>query len=378
VRRPLVLLVLAALPGAAVAQSSQFGVRGLGLPLRPLSARTLGTAGAFGLFDPETSLNPASLGPVATVTAVFTGVQEIRHAENPAGTASLRDARFPQIGVAGPLRRFPLVLGVSYSGYSNRDFTLATADTLDIRGILVPVHDTLASRGGISDLRFAGAYRLHQGWVLGAGIHVLTGSNRVEFRRSFADPGYEPVRQLSELSYAGVGVSLGATRQLGSKLTVAALARTDGHVGLDRDSARVARVDLPYTLGLGLRAGLVPRLDLAGHAIFRTWSGANSDLLEQGGTGASNTFEVAGGGEYTTDPRRPYRRPIRFGARFATLPFPVVEGGQPREFAVAIGTGTRFAQQRGGVDLALEHVWRTEGEFKERAFLVTVGISVRP
>jgi hypothetical protein len=38
----------------------------------------------------------------------------------------------------------------------------------------------------------------------------------------------------------------------------------------------------------------------------------------------------------------------------------------------------RFAQQRGGIDLALEHVWRSEGVYSERAFILTLGVSVRP
>ena len=38
-RRALIALALALLPAGAVAQSSQFGVRGLGMPGRPLSAR---------------------------------------------------------------------------------------------------------------------------------------------------------------------------------------------------------------------------------------------------------------------------------------------------------------------------------------------------
>jgi hypothetical protein len=88
--------------------------------------------------------------------------------------------------------------------------------------------------------------------------------------------------------------------------------------------------------------------------------------------------DLALGGEYVGDPKRPYRRPLRLGARYATLPFPLEAGQQPTEFAVSIGTGARFAQQRGGVDLALEHVWRSAGDFKERSFLVSVGVSVKP
>ena len=50
-----------------------------------LSTRTTATGGAFGLFDPESALNPAALGGVGAVTASFKGVQSFRTVENPAG-----------------------------------------------------------------------------------------------------------------------------------------------------------------------------------------------------------------------------------------------------------------------------------------------------
>ena len=31
-----------------------------------------------------------------------------------------------------------------------------------------------------------------------------------------------------------------------------------------------------------------------------------------------------------------------------------------------------------GIDIAVEHLWRSAGDFKERAFVVSVGIGVRP
>jgi hypothetical protein len=378
VRRLLLLALISALPIAAQAQSSQFGVRGLGQPGRPFSARTVGTAGAFGLFDGESSLNPAALDGTPTVVAAFTGVQAFRSVENPAGSESLRESRFPHIAFAGPIRRFPMVLALSYSTYTNRDFTLATADTLPIREVLVPVADTLASRGGISDLRFAGSYRVGAGWAVGGAFHVLTGSSRLAFDRTFADDQYTPVSQGAELSYAGVGASIGTVRQITPALAVAAMVRTDGHVGVDRDSTPVSEIDLPYTFGLGVRWRPSPRLELATQGLFRTWSAANSDLLAQGAPGARNTIEVALGGEFIGDPRRPFRRPLRFGARYGTLPFPILGGPQPKEFAASLGTGARFAQQRGGVDLGLEYFRRTAGEYSENGVVVTVGVTVRP
>jgi hypothetical protein len=136
-------------------------------------------------------------------------------------------------------------------------------------------------------------------------------------------------------------------------------------------------VDLPYTFGLGLRWQAGPRLQLATHGLYRTWSAANSDLVTLGGPGARNTIEVTLGGEYV-DPRRPYHRPLRFGARYGTLPFPIGDGPLARELAASLGSGTRFAQQRGGLDLAVEYFHRSADEFTESGFLVTVGVSVRP
>jgi hypothetical protein len=378
VRRTLIALLLASVPGVAAAQSSQFGVRGLGMPSRSLSTYAFGTGGAFGIFDPASGLNPAALGRLTALTAGLSSLQDFRHVENPAGTESLRETRFPFTSVAGPIPKYPGVVGVSFSNYTSRDFTLATADTILLRDALVPVSDTVSSRGGLSDLRFAGAYRLHDTWIFGGSFHVITGSDRLRFRRSFADSSYQSATQSSELSYAGVGVELGVIRNFGTAFSVAATVRSDGHVNVDRDSTRVSTVDLPYTFGLGLRWRPRPKLDLASQLVVKTWSGANSDLLAQGGNGADNTVEVSFGGEFTPDPRRPSRRPIRFGARYGSLPFPVVVGDQPHEFGLSLGTGIRFAQERAGIDLGLEHVWRSAGVYSERAFLLNLGVTVRP
>jgi hypothetical protein len=378
VRRVILLLLLAGTPAVGAAQSSQFGVRGLGLPGRSLSVHALATGGSFGLFDPESSLNPAALAGFPALTAVFSGMEDFRHVENPAGTASVRESRFPQMAVGGQIRRYPLALGLGFSNYTSRDFTLATADTVPLRDILIPVHDTVTSKGGLSDLSIGVAYRIQEHWAVGGSFHILTGTNRVSAHRSFADTVYQPTSQNSEISFAGVGVELGMMRSFGPRFAVAAIARSDGRARVDRDSADVSRVDLPYTFGLGLRWQVRPKLTLASQGLFRTWSGANSDLLEQGGTGADNTFEVAFGGEFTPDVRRPARRPLRFGVRYGSLPFPLVIGGQAHEFGLSIGSGVRFAQERAGIDLGVEHVWRAAGPYSERAFLVSVGVTVRP
>ncbi|HEX2250337.1 MAG TPA: hypothetical protein VHH32_08295 [Gemmatimonadales bacterium] len=377
-RAALFLLMLAAAPGGLVAQSSQFGVRGLGYPGRHLATRSLASGGAFGLFDHESSLNPAALAGAVTLTSVFTISQAFGSQENPSGTASTRNTRFPQLTVVGPVRQSRAAVGLNYSNYTNRDFTLTSSSTVELRGVPVGITDTLSARGGISDLRLAGAYRLFERWTFGAAFHVITGSTRLELRRSFDDSLYRPSIQRGEMSYAGVGVSAGLVAQLASRLALATMVRWDGHANVDRDSIRVGTVDLPYSFGLGVHWQPSDQLGLSTQSILRTWSAANSDLIEQGGIGAENTIEVAVGAEYTPDPRQPSRRPIRVGARYRQLPFPLIAGSQGHEVGISAGSGIRFAQQRGGIDLALEHVWRSEEVYSERAFILSLGVSVRP
>ena len=376
-RRFLAVLILLAMPATSAAQSSQLSARGLGQPGRWLSTRSTATGGAFGMFDPGSTLNPAALGSAGNLTATFTGLQDYRTVENPSGTASLRDSRFPLVSVVGPTRRMPLVVGLSYSNYADRDFSFATVDTLDPRGAPVEVFDTLSSRGGISDFRIAGGYRLSQ-TTLGGAFHILTGSNRLQSRRTFQEGTYLPLTEKAEVSYAGVGASLGLIHEMGRRLSVAVLARTDGHLDVDKDSTRVGELDLPYTLGLGARLQFSSRLSLAGSGVYRTWSATNSDLLTTGAVGSDNTIDLSFGGEFLSDIRRPNRQPIRFGGHYSTLPFLLELGKQPTELGVAAGSGMSFAQDRGGIDLALEYLWRSAGEFKERVFQLSFGVSVRP
>ena len=378
-RRLPILLVSLAMPPLLAGQSSQFGVRGLGLPGRQQSARAMGSAGAFAFFDGESSVSPASIGYIGQLTATFTALGDYRSTSTPSGEASIRNPRFPQFLVGGPIRRFPMTLALSYSNYSTRDYSLSFPATIILRNQPVNVTDTIESRGGINDFRLAAAYRLGQRWVVGAGAHIITGSNRVEARRTFSDTLYARSVQRAELSFAGFGVSLGVVGQIGNRLTVSAMARSDGRASMDLDSVEVAKIDLPLSLGGAARLRVSPKLHAGGHVLYRRWGSADEDLRALGGTGSFNTVEAAGGLEFTPDPRRPFRRPIRLGVRYAQLPFPLTSGEQPTEFGVTLGSGFSFAQDRAVVALALERAWRDQSDaYSETAWIVTAGVTVRP
>lgn len=371
--------VAAALPVEAAGQSSQFGVRGLGHPGRPYSARTRAMGGGLALFDGESDFNPAAIVNLKSVAAGFVGAPSWRKWESPAGEASLRDTRFPLVFVGGPVPGSRFGLGVSIGSYADRDFRLATMDTVMIRDVPVEVNDTLTSLGGLNEIRFAGGYALSPRTTIGAAAYWITGSSRQQARRHFSDSAFIPIQQSAELSYQGLGLALGITHQVTPRLQVAMLLRSDTKASVERDSTSVYDIDLPYTVSAGLQMQPSSRLTLAASGTFRSWSGANSDLQAHGGIGARNTLEFGLGGELVRSTRRPGWLPIRLGARYADLPFPIVTGGRPKEWAVSFGTGARFAQDRAGVDVTLERIWRSQGSpYKERSFSVVFGLSIRP
>jgi hypothetical protein len=381
--------VVLALPGMARAQTSEFGIRGLGVPGREVSTRSLALGGALGLFDGESSLNPAALGTLTTTTALFTTNGAWTNTTNPTGSLSTQDTRFPQMLVGGPIPHHPFAIGVSFSMYTDRDFTVVSDGVASPRGVPVVVHDTLSSRGGIDDIRIGGAWAVNKHLAIGGALHFLTGSNRMASRRYWQDTTYQAPSETAELSYSGTGLSVGAIWAPSPAIEFAATFRHDGAVTVTRDSTGVGQVQLP-TAAIGtvalpttLSAGvhLIPsrRFAISGSVISRNWSVADSSMLAQGAPGASNTYEVNGGIEIFRNFQRPTRYPIRLGARYATLPFLLTTGPQPSEYGFSIGTGRRFAADRGGIDIAVQHVWRSQGaNYTETATLITFGVSVRP
>jgi len=375
----LALLALLAATGRAAAQSSQFGVRGLGYPLRPLSVRGTATGGGFGLFDLESAFNPASIALVSRLVADFQTVQSWRHSESPSGNGNSRDNRFPGVFVTGPIGGTRLAMSLSASGYTDRNFSLASSDTVVLRGQPVEVLDTLSSQGGISDLRAAVAWQQSRAVQWGIGLHLLTGSNRIFSHRVFSDTAYAGVSEKNTLSYLGVGVSAGVTARVGNAITFGGMVRADDRMRVERDTSRVGSTKLPITVAGGLRLQLGERFQIAGNGVYRNWSVADADVVAQGGVGSSNTTEFAVGAEYVPNPKRATHWPLRVGAYHARLPFPLLRGEDTDETGVSIGSAVRFAGERAGLDVALTRVWRKGAPgFTERAFLLTLGVSLRP
>jgi len=377
--RPLAIAFLILAGAAPVgAQSSLFGVRGLGHPGRAQSAATLGTAGALEAFDGRSAGNPAALGLLGSTALAFTSSAAWRSTSTAAGDGSTREQRFPHFLIGGPIPGTRLAGSVSFSSLAVRDYTLVTEGVASPRGVPVAVTDTVGSTGGVNDLRVALAWNVSPELTVGAGAHLLTGSNRIFSVRAWEDPAYLPVRQTAELAYAGFGLSAGAVLRAGSRLHLAAMVRRDGALDVERDSAAVGSLDLPLTLQGAARFRLNDRVALSASATSRSWSRADEAVVALGGVGARNTIEFAAGVEMLRNLRAPEHLPIRLGIRRADLPFLLLAEGQPSETTIAIGTGVRFAGGTGGVDFALERISRAQGDaVRETAWQLSVGVSLR-
>lgn len=381
-RPHLIVLLAVCVATPMVAQSSQFGIRGLGHPGRASSVRTLGSGGAFGLFDGESSQNPAALASLTAVTSAFTAATSWRNAVNPGGDASVQSSRFPLVLVGGPVGRTRLSGSFSYSNYTDRDFTLASSGTISPRGVPVGYSDTLSSRGGINDLRLAGGWRLSPRLAVGAGVHFLTGSNRLSTRRVFADTSYIAAEQRAELAYSAIGVSAGFVVQPRPGFSIAGSVRRDGSLDIRRDSTPTGTVELPLALMGGVRLRISPRIEVAGQVARRNWSVADEGLRASGAAGARSTLDVAGGVELLSNPRRPGQRPLRLGVRYAKLPFLIADNPQPEEWGVSAGTGMRFrpaadSRDVGGIDLTIERIKRKSGTaYTESAWVLSVGLTI--
>ncbi len=367
------------LPGYASAQSSQFGIRGIGVPNPGWSTRTRAMGGSTSLFDAASSQGEASLTAVQTLMAGIHALQENRTVNNPAGSGQVRNFRFPVFHLSGPIKHWGVWLGASGSTYTNHDFGVAVEDSVFTRGAWVATTDTLVATGGLNDLKFAVAVETGTSWSVGAALHVISGSTRNRVRRIFADSSYRSFRDSTEFSFTGFGVSASAIGQLSRSVSVALSIRTDGTAKARRDSTGVGTLDLPWTFAAGLRWRNSPRLTLAAQGTYQTWSGANSDLLAVGGNGAKNTLSVGIGAEYGAVGGESTSLPLRAGLRYGQFPFPLFPNTQAEELVASLGTGLRLASNRASIDLTVERAWRKETTgWTENAWHWALGVTLLP
>lgn len=356
------------------AQSSVYGVLGLGFPTDPMGLRARASGGAAAAVDPGSVLNPAAAALFARLTVSMEMEQLTRsHDFAEASASGLNETRFPLGMVGGPVPGTHFFLAGSFSTYLDRTYDISSTDTVTLRGAPVAVSDRVHSRGAVADARLAVAWQVSRVLSIGAGAHVLGGDGQLELQRQFDDPAYVSLQDQVEDSFRGFGVSAGVIVTPLARLRLGAAMRYDGTLERQRDSVLVQTSRLPLTVSGGFTVIATSRLRWSGTGIWRSWSRAAVAAANTGAQ-AFDTWSLASGIEVD---RLIGRAPLRLGARYSLLPFsPTTE--QPHEVAVALGTGLRFATNRAQFDFTLERAVRQGGGVTEHGWVLGTALVITP
>ena len=368
-----VSLVSSLAAGTAAAQGS-VSVQGFGYPPGQLGTRSGSMGGGNGEQDPESALNPAALGLARATMIFFQYAPEFRTVDGAAGSARTTTLRFPLVGGYARLGERARI-GLHLSTLLDRTFAVSVPDTTLLgSGETAVDTDRFRNEGGITDVRFAGSWKLGRRLDLGVGIHALTGQNRIAVSRDLGD-SVELAISERVLSYSGGALSAGMAMQLSSNLNVAGSVQRGGELRTRAGDTLVSTARAPDRLGGGVQFTGITGTTLAARAQYTTWS--NMRGLGSSALTTFDTWEVGGGADVAGP--RIGSRPImlRAGARWRELPFGV-GATKATEFEVGGGLGFQFPFERASADVGIRRASRSAGDARESAWTLSLGVSVRP
>ena len=385
--------LLALATRAAGAQGS-VSTQGFGYPPGHLSTRAMATGGAFGPFDPQSAVNPASIWSWGPAALHFNYSPEFRRVKLNGGTSSsgisggsdrTTTIRFPLIAAAVNVGE-RLVLGLSGSTLLDRSW--ATRNDLEeiVLDDTVRSVQTLRSAGAINDLRLAAAYDVvPRKFHVGVGLHTITGENRLSVLREFEDTArFAALSQASTLSYSGLALSVGAEWQPVEQAAIAVSVRRGGTIRANLGDSLVSSGEVPNQYTAALRFTGLEGVAVAAHVDRIAWSSL-------GGLGSSqlraNDATNFGAGLEGLGPRFAGRVVLlRAGVDRRELPF-AVRGSGAKEMLYSFGFGAPIAQGRAGFDFGLARALRTAsiaatpqsagGKVDESAWIMSLGLTVR-
>jgi hypothetical protein len=374
--------VIVALPLSLAAQGN-VSTQGFGFPPGQLSTRAEGSAGAFGEFDAQSPINPASIASDRSVQLHFQYDPEFRTVSVDGVHEGSTTSRFPLAMVSGPLWGGGAI-AVSWSSLLDRTFQVNQTSYLpsyngyDTRDT---VTSSIQSSGGINDLRLTLAWAFGSWLAVGGGADLFTGQNQLLQQVTVEDTianQYAESQFKNFLSYNGVGASGGVTVRPVKWLGLAGSFRYGGGISIrEGDSTQIAHGLVPGRAGAAILFNPLQGLLIAGRVDWEQWSRltelGDDALQARDGTGWSIGTDIEG-------PKIGTNRYItlRFGAGNRPLPY-VLSGTEIRETDISGGLGFPLLGGKSILDVSLMHAARTEVlGVSESAFDLSVGLTIRP
>ena len=368
-------VVVAALLASRVAGAQgSVSVQGFGYPPGQLGTRAGSMSGGGGEHDPESSVNPAALGLARSTMIFLQYAPEFRRVEVGGTSERTTTLRFPLVGGYARLGERARI-GLHVSTLLDRTFAIAVKDTTPLSGGGSSIStDRFRNEGGLADVRFAGSWKLAPRLDIGFGIHAITGQNRVSVSRELGD-SLELSIEDRTLSFSGGALSAGVAWQVATTLNLAGSVQRGADLRARAGDTLVSRARAPDRMGAGIQYTGITGTTLAARAEYMTWTN-----MQGLGTSALTTFDTweLGGGADVAGPRigsRPIM--LRAGARWRELPFGVGTT-KATEFEVGGGLGIQLPFERASMDAGMRRATRTAGDAKESAWILSLGVSVRP
>lgn len=365
------------LAGTQAAAQGTLGAQGFGYPPGQLSVYSRSLGGASGETDALSPINPAALSFLRRGGLYLQSEQESRALDANGQSASTRAYRFPLFVAAIPLASRGMI-GVSFSTMLDRTWGTSARDKQVFGSDSVSYVETFRSEGALNDVRVAGSWAIRDNFIVGGGIHLFPGENRLTISRTFDDSlSFAPLRDSSNVNFFGTGVSAGLMWRPVRQLTLGASGRYGGSLKLrERDSLRT-QADVPTRYGVGVRYDVVPGTTVAFRADRTLWS--RMEGLGSARATPQDAWDM-GLGIDALGPRIVGQQlTLRAGARRRTLPF-LAAGQQVDENAYSFGSGAPLAGGRAQLDFFIERASRKAGDFdaKERSWTFGLGLTVRP
>jgi hypothetical protein len=373
IHRLAALIALLALPAAVAAQGG-LGSQGFGYPVGQMSGAALGSGGAGAESDPNSGINPAAIAQPNRFSLMLQFEPEFRRtsAGGAADKASL--VRFPSFVATGSFGRFVVSGGVTT--VLDRTWSNTYADSLLVGGAWVPTTVIAQSEGSLSDVRAALSYVVHRRLQLGFGLHGMTGENRTGLTYIFPDTsGVGGVDQAASFGYEGAALSFGFVAEPRDGLQLSGSMRSGGALTLEQGGSEVGAASVPTRFGLGATWAAIPGVAVSARVEQTRWS----DMDGLGSTQVSlfDATEFALGAEFLGPRLGGTNSAVRVGIRDRALPFGI-SGNEVRERILAGGLGIPVSRGRAQIDLALQRATRSAPGITEKAWLITVGLGIRP
>ena len=364
------------LVASRAAAQGTLGAQGFGYPPGQLSAYSRSLGGATGETDPLSPINPASLMLMQRGGLYLQSEQESRSIDAGGSTGSTRAYRFPLFSAVLPVTSRGM-LGLSFSTMLDRTWGTELRDKQVFGADSVAFTERFRSEGALNDVRIAGAWAIRQNVVVGLGLHLFPGENRLTLAREFDDSlTFAPLRDSANVNYSGTGLSGGVMWRVVPTVTIGASGRIGGTLKLrETDSVRT-KADAPSRFGVGVRYG-VAGTTIAFRADRTLWS-------RMGGLGSAratpqDTWDFGLGLDALGPRVLGAQVALRAGARRRELPF--LAGNQGvKETAFTFGVGSPLARGRAAIDLFVERAARKASgiDAKERSWTFGLGLTVRP